>query len=152
MDPPPHRPSIRSQEATSQYRDGKPYSRSLSRSRGQIERIGYQNKSLQKQRESEVFIPPFESSKAELLAEIKSACNPVSDPASATPSGAAWTVSHDGAKSVIQEVHKIILSDVRNICNQTMMPLTLLTLLRLVPLNSFMLNSRNSPKPLSHLL
>jgi hypothetical protein len=117
MDPPPFRPSVRSQEIMSEHRGKLERSRSVSRSREQTETTGFQDRTLPKRRESEVLVPPFENTKAGSSAGIKSTLNSNVDSTSSIPSGAAWTLSHDGTRSVVQEIHKIVLSDVRSTCS-----------------------------------
>ncbi|KAH0563422.1 hypothetical protein GP486_002012 [Trichoglossum hirsutum] len=114
MDPPPFRPSVRSRETMSE-RGGKSKSRSVSRSREQTETTGFQSRALHKRRESEVLVPPFGNTKAGPSAEIKAALNSNMDSASITPPSAGWALSQDGTRSVVQEVHKIVLSDISTV-------------------------------------
>jgi hypothetical protein len=119
MDPPSYRPSARPEEATPKNRDGKQYSRSLSRPREQLDKLGQSGKALHERRESEIFIPPFENFKPEAPAQIITVPNPMINPISTPQLGTAWPLGHDGTKSVIHEVHKVVLSDVRVTSDQT---------------------------------
>jgi hypothetical protein len=116
MDPPPLRPTARTQEVGVSYRDSNSPSRSFSLTRGQKEKDGSRSMSLQRRRQPEVLIPAFELKAAPR--ETASPTSIIMNSPSGKSSGIPVSTSTDGGRTVLQEVHKIILSDVSAISDQ----------------------------------